>query len=277
MQELKKNLRVEVWGSDMDRYALQHPLVEIDNVLVDAHALFGSQAACELCGTCCAGGTSIPAKTAEKLAPHLQEIAEMYIPEERRNALGWRHESPSRRGLHKTNIVRIGAKKKGCCFLYKDGERYLCSIYAWAEKTNKDLYEYWPFECIMYPLAVLPYNGILHPGKLLVTLRMPENWKLVDVYGSFRRTGSVLGNAVREIKALVRQFFEKWGFNTFVEPPPILCYFNASQLPKQASYIYFGQQLRWYFGDEFYQKVAEAAERYKKQFSEPIPAIPGRS
>jgi hypothetical protein len=261
MIDKKMKIRAEVWGNDLDRYILRHPIIAIDDVLIDAEAFFKTNSGCDFCGNCCLHGASMPRETAENLQSHLNEIVSRYIPADRRDQVGW-HESSQKKELQWTNLVEIDRNKKGCCFLYKDGERYFCSIYSWAFETQRTIYDYWPFECIMYPLAILPYNGILHPGKTFITLRRKQNWFLVDVYGGIKHEGMVLGRLYREVKNLLFQRMRSWRLLDDIEILPDDCYFKKSGQYKKLSYMYFEPQLIWYFGEEFYQKVCAAARQF---------------
>ncbi|MBI4547787.1 MAG: hypothetical protein HY707_07400 [Ignavibacteriae bacterium] len=263
---MKRRLRAEVWGTDMDRYVLRHPMVEIDGVLIDVEAFFKTRSGCDKCGKCCTFGTSMPKETAEKLQQHLPEIAERYIPPERRPQVGWHFSNTW--NINYTNIVKIDSRRKGCCFLYKSGDQYLCSIYSWALETQRDPFEYWPFECIMYPIAIIPYKGILHDGKTLLTLRMPQTWHIVDIYGPTRSLQrSVVRRLAYELKnGLLRRLHRLGLFsksNRFASD----CYFQNSGYTKPLSYVYFSKHIRWYFGDEFYEKMCEVAQHYLDQES----------
>lgn len=258
LEEAKKALRAEVWGSDMDRYVLRNPMVEIDGVLVDANAFFATRSGCDTCGSCCTWGTTIPRETADTLSPHLREIGERYIPAERRNRLGWTFSHAW--DMEYTNIVPIDGKRKACCFLYKDGERYLCSIYSWAEATGRDPFDYWPFECTMYPIAVLPYKGLLHEGKTLLTLRMEKTWGLVDIYGPARPLSrSLLRRFAFEVRAFARRVLGRAGLAFRDADAASDCYFRDAGYTKPPSYLYYAKHLKWYFGDDFYARLQAAA------------------
>ncbi|MFO0982707.1 MAG: hypothetical protein U1E76_13410 [Planctomycetota bacterium] len=255
---MRERLRAEVWGSDMDRYVLRHPVVEIDRVLVDAEAFFTTTSGCDRCGNCCRRGTTIPAATAQALAPHLHEIAERYLPAGRRHQVGWKFSADW--DLDLTHLVAVDEHTTGCCFLYRQGEHYLCSIYSWAVATGRELYRYWPFECIMYPLAILPYRGILHPGKDLLTLRRPESAHIVDVYGDHRPLErSPLRRVLRELRQRVRRKLQRLGLARATRPAPGDCYFQDLGVPKAASYVYFADQIRWHYGEPFYRQLCQVA------------------
>lgn len=269
--ELKKNLRAEVWGSDMDRYVLRHKVVEIDNVLVDIDAFFGTRAGCDLCGRCCTYGSTIPEETATKLEPHLNEIAQRYLPAERREKIGWTFSKAW--DMKYTNITKIDKGMTACSFLYKKGDQYLCSIYSWAQDTNRDPADYWPFECFMYPMAVLQYEGILHPGKLLLTLRIPQTWHITKIYGftrplersSLRRVLYELRTAIaRRIASVITRRPRRSDLGD--------CYFDGLPHQKQPSYIYFSKQIRRQFGDDFYEKLSRLGQTLPRVMPTDTPA-----
>lgn len=261
MIELRKTLRAEIWGTDMDRYVLRHPIIEIDGVLVDVKAFFQTRAGCDLCGRCCAHGANVPEEIALKLEPHLSEIAERYIPAERRNEVGWAFSHAW--DLKYTNISRIDSHTKACSFLYKSGDQYLCSIYSWALDTKRDPSDFWPFECFMYPMAIVPYDGILHPGKLLLTLRLPQNWHLIEFYGPGRALNrSLLRKILYELKNALVGRLQALGLAKTRPEDKGDCYFAVSSQQKVPSFRYFEKQISKQFGSEFYEKLSSAAGVY---------------
>jgi hypothetical protein len=259
-ESARMKLRAEIWGTDMDRYVLRNPFIEIGDILVDVRAFFSTRAGCDMCGFCCSWGTSVSAETAERLAPHVQEIGERYIPAERRGQLGWHFAKDW--DINYTNIVKVDSTHTGCCFLYKDGERYLCSIYSWAQATKREVFDYWPFECILYPVSVLPYKGILHEGKTLLTLRMAQSWHIIDTYGNTRPLQkSVLKRILFDLRLSLAYRLGKLGIHVENEDTRQDCYFKEGHHQKPLAYVYFEQQLRWYFGDNFYESMCAEAAR----------------
>jgi hypothetical protein len=73
-------LRAKIWGSDMDRYVLKHPVEEIDDFTVDVEAFFKTRGTCISCGNSCTWGTTIPEETTHKLEGVLDEIRQDYRP-----------------------------------------------------------------------------------------------------------------------------------------------------------------------------------------------------
>jgi hypothetical protein len=263
MIEKQINLRAEIWGSDMDRYVFKHPVEEIDDIIVDIEALFKTRSTCEMCGTSCTAGTTIPEETAQKLAPVLDEIRQGYIPKERRNSVGWSYSKEYKAST--TNIVELEDGNKGCCFLYKKEGKSLCSIYSWASEKQVPIFDYFPFECIMYPIAVMPYRGILYPNKTFLTLRLPQNWGLVDIYGDRPGNTSVYGIWRKEIKNRIRKklwFIPKFKKRNKKEIPLEDHFCERIDWIKPLSYVYYGKILAWYFGKEFYEKLCERAKKY---------------
>ncbi|MCZ6702736.1 MAG: hypothetical protein O6940_06800 [Ignavibacteria bacterium] len=263
MIEKQIKLRAEIWGSDMDRYVLKHPVEEIDDFIVDVEAFFKTRSTCVSCGNSCTSGTTIPEETAQKLAPILDEIKLGYIPKERWNSVGWSY-SEEYKTAH-TNIVELEDGHKGCSFLYKKEGKHLCAIYSWALEKQVPIFDYWPFECIMYPIAVMPYKGLLYPNKTLLTLRLPQNWELVDIYGDRPNNNSVYSIWRKEIKKRIRKklrFIPKLKKRSIKEIPLEAHFCEIKDWVKPLSYVYYGRVLTWYLGEEFYAKLCERADKY---------------
>lgn len=263
MPEKHLRTRAEVWGSPMDRYVLENPVIEIDDVLVDVKAFFETRSTCERCSIPCNWGTNISEESVEKLTPILDEIREKYIPEERRDSVGWHFSDYWQ--VNCTNIVQIEEDRKACSFLYKKGEHYLCSIYSWAVDNRKDPFEVWPFDCIMYPIAIEPYDGILYPNKSLLTLRLPHNSHIVNVYGSPPEHEPVYDVWRREIKSRIKDKLsilrlKKPAKKTPLKLEPHFC--SREGWVKPRSYKYYGKHISWYYGEEFYEKLCAHADAY---------------
>lgn len=252
-------VRAEIWGSDMDRFVLRNPFVEIDGVLVDLDA-FAAPAGCEMCGNCCLDGVTVPRETALKLAPHLGEISRRYLPPGRADKAGWKYSRSWDTDF--TNIVKIAPGRTGCGFLYEKEGRLLCSIHSWAVDTGRDPLEHLPFECFMYPVAILPYDGLLHPGKHLLTIRSDRNTGIVDVYGPGRAVRrSLLRRLLLEVRTWIGR---KTGL--LRKGPGVAedCYFrNTPGVKKSPAYLYFSGAVSWNFGKDFQSKLAEAVERHR--------------
>ncbi len=277
MIEKQIKLRAEIWGTDMDRYVLKHPVEEIDDFIVDVDAFFKTRSTCVMCGKSCTLGTTIPEETTQKLAPILDEIRQSYTPKERRNSVGWSYSEEYKTAY--TNIVELEGGNKGCCFLYKKEGKNLCAIYSWALEKQESIFDYWPFECIMYPIAVMPYRGLLYPNKTFLTLRLPQNWELVDIYGDRPNNNSVYSIWRKEIKKRIRKklwFIPKWFIpkliNRNIKGVSLEQNIKGTSLEdhfceikdwvKPLSYVYYGKILTWYCGKEFYAKLCEQAEKY---------------
>jgi len=272
MTEKQIRLRAEIWGTDMDRYVLKHPVEEINDYIVDVEAFFKTRSTCVNCGKACTWGTTIPEGNAQKLAPVLDEIRQGYIPKERWDSVGWSY-SKEWKALT-TNIVELEDGSKGCSFLYKKDGKGFCSIYSWASEKKLSIYDYFPFECIMYPIVVMPYDGLLYPNKTFLTLRLPQNWGLVDVYGYRPNYKSVYHIWRMEIKKRIRR--KLWFIPRFkkrkikgytieqnVKGVALEDHFcEIKNWIKPLSYVYYGQNLTWYFGKEFYDKLCDRAENY---------------
>jgi len=254
----KIRVRAEIWGTDMDRFVLRHPFVEIDGVLVDLEA-FSPPAGCEMCGNCCTWGARVPAERAQKLLPHLAEITGRYLPAHRSEKAGWSY-SPAW-DTEYTNIVETGPGKKACGFLYEKEGRHMCAIHSWAADTGRDPLDYLPFECFMFPVAILPYDGILHPGKQLLTVRTERNNALVTVYGpgpSLRR--SLLRRLTHEIGEWVRRRTASLRPGKDINEE---CYFrNTPGIRKDPAFVYFGGAISWYFGKEFHEKLSAEVKQF---------------
>ncbi len=282
MIEKQINLRAEIWGSDMDRYVLKHPVEEIDDFIVDIEAFFKTRSTCVNCGISCSGGATIPEETAQKLAPVLDEIRQDYIPKERWNSVGWSY-SKEYKALT-TNIVELEGGNRACCFLYEKEGKNLCSIYSWALEKQVQIFDYFPFECIMYPIVVMPYKGLLYPNKTFLTLRLPQNWDLVDIYGDRTKNNAVSAKSVysiwrNEIKKRIRKKLwsipkrlitklkkrniKGYSLEQNVKGVPLENHFcEIKGWVKPLSYVYYGQILTWYCGKEFYEKLCEQAKKY---------------
>jgi hypothetical protein len=223
-------------------------------VLVDLEA-FATPAGCEMCGNCCSWGATVPADAARKLSPHVAEIAERYLPAHRRAGAGWNFSRAWDTDF--TNIVKIGPGRKACGFLYERDGRYLCSIHSWSLDTGRDPLDYLPFECFMFPVAILDYDGLLHPGKQLLTVRTGRNSRIVDVYGPGRAVRrSLLRRLLLEIRTSIRNRFSAFRRG---RDPEEECYFrNVPGVRKEPSYLYFGRAVTWYYGKEFHGKLADA-------------------
>lgn len=253
--------RAEIWGTDLDRYILSHPAAFVDDVLIDLEIWTGTHSRCDMCGHSCCAGTTISKQTAELLEPHLNEIRE-FLPDDAKELAKWTYSNEWKNFI--TQLREIEPGKKFCSFLYKKDNWYLCSIYSWAVASNRTVFDYWPFECIMYPVALLPYNGLLHAGKEWLTLRHPQNWKLIDVYGNVPYHNSLIRKLQKELK-------QKWRKKIIhknrshqrphkMRPEPHFCE-NKSK-PKPLSYVYYRHVIEWYFGEEFYQKFANLCDLY---------------
>ncbi len=245
----------------MDRFVLRHPMADIDGVLVDLEA-FAPAAGCEMCGNCCTWGARVPAGAAEKLLPHLPDITGKYLPEGRRDQAGWNF-SP-RWDTQYMNIVEVGPNRKACGFLYEKEGRWMCSIHSWASDTGRDPLDYLPFECFMFPVAILPYDGILHPGKQLLTVRTERNTSIVNIYGpgpSLSR--SFLRRLAYEIGLWVRGRISWLRGGAGVNEE---CYFrNTPGIRKDPAFVYFGGAIAWYFGKEFYEKLSAAVRKFSSE------------
>lgn len=258
MSEERLAVRAEAWGSDMDRHVLRNPVAVIGDVVADLGA-FAAPAGCEMCGNCCSWGTTVPRETARALAPHVEEIARKYLPEHRRADAGWSYSA--RWDCDVTPVVQVGPGRKGCAFLYEKEGRYLCSIHSWALDTGRDPYDVLPFECFMIPVAVVPYDGLLHPGKSFLTIRTPANARYVGVYGPARSLRhSLLRRILHEVGRLVRRK------TSWLRRGPDLeeeCYFRETPgIAKEPAHRYFRGPISWYFGREFYGKFAAEMERF---------------
>jgi hypothetical protein len=263
MIEKHIKLRAEIWGSDMDRYVLKHPVEEIDDIIVDVEAFFKTRSTCEMCDICCTWGSTIPEETTQKLVGVLDEIRQGYIPKERWNSVGW-HYSKEYKAAY-TNIVELEGGNKGCCFLYKKENKNLCAIYSWALEKQAPIFDYWPFECIMYPIAVMPYRGLLYPNKTFLTLRLPQNWELVDIYGDRPNNNSVYSIWRKEIKKRIRKklrFIPKLKKRNIKGVSLESHFCERKDWVKPQSYVYYNQIVTWYFGKEFYEKLCEQAKKY---------------
>jgi len=274
MIEKQIRLRAEIWGSDMDRYVLKHPVEEIDDVIVDVEAFFKTRSTCESCGICCKWGSTIPEKTTQSLAGILDQIRQGYIPRERWNSVGWFYSKESSTGWlnskeHKvayTNIVEREGGNKGCCFLYDEGNKSLCAIHSWALEKQVPVFDYWPFECIMYPIAVMPYRGLLYPNRTFLTLYSLQNMNLVDIYGG-KPDDSVYSVWRKEIAKRIRK---KLRFIPEPEQQEIAVssvslekhFQEGKNYVKPLSYLYYGQIITWYFGKAFYEMLCEQAKKY---------------
>jgi len=272
MIEKQIRLRAEIWGTDMDRYVLKHPVEEIDDIIIDVEAFFKTRSTCVSCGKSCTWGSTIEEETTQKLAPALDEIRRGYIPKKRWDSVGWSYSKEYKAAY--TNIVELEDGSKSCCFLYKKEGKNLCAIYSWALEKREQIFDYWPFECIMYPIAVMPYNGLLYPNKTFLTLRLPQNWGLVDIYGDRPNNNSVYSIWRREIKKRIRKklwFIPKLkkrnikGFSLEQNVKGIALedhFCEVKDWVKPLSYVYYGRILTWYFGKEFYDKICERAKKY---------------
>lgn len=254
MPEENIQVRAEAWGSDMDRFVLRNPVAEIDGVLVDV-AAFQAPAGCEMCGHCCLDGTTVPREVGERLAPHVAEIAGRYLPADRRDKAGWRF-SPAW-DCDMTNIVTIAPGKKGCAFLFEKEGRSLCSIHAWSLDTGRNPLDFLPFECFMFPVAIVPYDGILHPGKRLLTIFTARTSRIVDLYGPGR---SMRHSLLRRLAFdLGRWMKRKSPWRRWRPARDEECYFrNTPGVHKAPGYEYFRGAVSWNFGTEFYEKFVEA-------------------
>ena len=263
MIEKHIKLRAEIWGSDMDRYVLKHPVEEIDEIIVDAEAFFKTRSACEMCDVCCTWGSTIPEETTKKLTGVLDEIREGYIPKEKWNSVGWFYSKEYKTAY--TNITELKSGHWECCFLNKKGNKSLCAIYSWALEKQAPIFDYWPFECIMYPIAIMPYRGLLYPNKTFLTLRLPQNWELVDIYGDRPNNNSVYSIWEKEIKKRIRKklrFIPKLK-NRDTKGVALENHFcERKDWIKPLSYVNYNQALTWYFGKEFYEKLCKQAKKY---------------
>ena len=278
MIEKQIKIRAEIWGSDMDRYVLKHPVEEIDDIIVDAEAFFKTRSTCEKCGKACTWGSTIQKETTEKLLPVLDEIKQGYIPKERWDSVGWSYSNEYK--TEYTNLVKLEDGTQSCSFLYKKDGKSLCSIYSWALEKGEPIFDYWPFECIMYPIAVMPYKGLLYPNKTFLTLRLPQNWELVDIYGDRPNNNSVYSIWRKEIKKRIRKklwFIPKLnkrnikGFTLKQNVNGVALEDHFCEIKdwvKPLSYVYYDQVLTWYFGKEFYAKLCEQAEKYLSNSAE---------
>lgn len=277
MNEKQIKLRAEIWGSDMDRYVLKHPVEEIDDIIVDVEAFFKTRSTCEMCGKSCVWGSTIQEETTKKLLPVLDEIRKNFIPGNRWNSVGWSYSKEYKAAY--TNIVELEDGNKGCCFLYKKGGKNLCSIYSWALEKQESIFNYWPFECIMYPIAILQYKGLLYHNKTFLTLRLPQNWELVDIYGDRPNNNSVYSIWRKEISKRIRKklrFIPYWripkikkrkikGYSLEQNVLGISLedhFCKRKDWIKPLSYEYYGKILTWYFGEEFYEKLCERAKKF---------------
>ncbi|HQU74255.1 MAG TPA: hypothetical protein PLG66_18255 [Calditrichia bacterium] len=264
MSEEKRRLRAEVWGSPMDRYVLDNPVLEIGDMLVDQKAFFETRSTCEMCGFSCSEGTTFPRETVEKLTPLLEEIRNGYIPPERREKAGWYFSQAYQ--MDYSHLVELEPGRRGCGFLFKKNGHYLCAIYAWALDNHKKPYDFWPFECIMYPVAIQPYQGVLHgENKSLLTVRLPQNQHLTEVYGDRPTNRSFYAQWRQEVKFRLKQKLREWTFRKPVKPrPPALeaHFCDREGWTKPLSYQYYAPALRWYFGEDFYRELCQRAELY---------------
>ncbi|MDM8542627.1 hypothetical protein QUF90_16250 [Desulfococcaceae bacterium HSG9] len=274
MIEKHIRLRAEVWGSDMDRYVLKHPVEEIDDIIVDAEAFFKTRSTCESCGICCKWGAAIPEETTQKLAGVLDEIRQGYIPRERWNSVGWFYSKKnSANWLNSkeykeayTNIVEMEDGNKECCFLYKKEKKNLCAIHSWALEKQVPIFEYCLFECIMYPIAVMPYRGLLYPGRTFLTLYSSKNMELVDIYGG-RPDNSVYNIWKEEIKKRIRKklwFIPKPEKQDIAVPWVSLekHFHERKNCIKPLSYVNYERIITWYFGKVFYEMLCKKAEKH---------------
>jgi len=263
MIEKHIRLRAEIWGSDMDRYVLKHPVEEIDDIIVDVEAFFKTRSNCESCGICCTWGSTIPEETTKKLSGVLDEIRQGYIPRERWDSVGWFYSEEYNAAY--TNIVEIGGGNKGCCFLYKKENKSLCSIYSWALEKQVPIFDYWPFECIMYPVAVMPYKGVLYPNKTFLTLYLPQNWELVEIYGDRPNNNSVYSIWKKEIIKSVGKklwFMPKLKKQDIKEVPLENHFCERKGWIKPLTYVNYEQIITWYLGKAFYEMLCKKAEKY---------------
>lgn len=256
-------LRAEVWGTPMDRYVLENPVVRIGNVVVDARALFDTRSTCEMCSRSCTWGTNISSDVAAKLSPLLDGIRERYIPAGRRDKAGWHWSDYWRQNV--THIVTLENGHDGCGFLYNRQGRYLCAIYSWAADNGLDPFDLWPFDCILYPIAIQPYKGILHPGCDLLTLSLPHNRHLIDVYSSPPEHESVYDIVRRELVARIKAKLRSLPFvpsRPERNPKPEPHFRERDGWVKPYSYRYYGRNLRWYFGDAFHAELAAQGDAW---------------
>jgi hypothetical protein len=113
----------------------------------------------------------------------------------------------------------------------------------------------------MFPVAVMPYDGMLHPGKRVLTIRTERNTRLVDVYGPVRTLRrSLLRRIAYDLKELLKRKipFLRRGDGIQAE-----CYFrNTPGVRKEPAYVYFGGAVGWYFGESFLSKLQEAVKEF---------------
>lgn len=270
MSQQRNHTRAEVWGSPMDRYVLEHGVVEIGDYVVDRHAFFETRSTCETCSGCCRWGANFPRETVEKLTPILDDIRDRYIPAHRREGAGW--EFSPEYGMQFSRLVAVEDGKQGCGFLYPKDGHFLCAIYSWAVENQKDPFDLWPFECIMYPVAIEPYDGLLFPeSKSFVTLSLPETLHLIRVYGDSPASRTVYAQWRAAVKLRIRRALDRLRFRKPKPPKPPVPEPHFCDRPgwlKPRSYQYYGRVLRWYFGEAFYDDLRRHAEAHLRETGE---------
>jgi hypothetical protein len=129
------------------------------------------------------------------------------------------------------------------------------------------IFEYWPFECIMYPLAVMPYCGILYPNKTFLTLYSTKNMELIEFYGGTPPNTSVYDSWKTELKQRIRK--KLWFLPQLNKPSEPVDWVSlerhflaAEALKKPLSYVNYGPMITWYFGKEFYGRLCELAKNH---------------